>query len=1152
MQMNEDTNKYFEDIKSDVNIAFSLANKCRAKNLDPEDHVEIMLAKDMAERVVGLISVVAPELKKTNLVERIKELEEKFGTQDWRVALTVALEVAQEKFVKFETKELAMEIGLRVGLSYITNGVVSSPLEGFTKLQVKKRRDGKDYLALFYSGPIRSAGGTASSVSLLIGDYIRKNMGYEPYDPDETEIKRMCTELTDYHERVTNLQYMPSDAEIRYLVENIPIQIDGDPSEKIEVSNYKGLDRVETNRVRNGVCLVTGEGIAQKAPKVWKQLAKWGIDLGMEQWNFLGDFVKLQKEIKAKKAVKKDDDSDQKLKPDYTFIKDIVAGRPVFNHPLADGGFRLRYGRSRISGLSANSMNPATMAVLNDFIAIGTQLKTERPGKSTIISNCDSIEGPIVKLVDGSVLKLNTLEEANKVKNKVEEVIYLGDMLICYGDFFDRGHTLIPAGYCEEWWAQEVLEAAEKKPKENFEELLEKLKDDYFTEIPFKEAIKISEHFGVALHPKYTYNWKAITIEDLKILDEWIKNGNFIEGKVVLPFPEEKIKRTLELVGIPHKVVGKEYLVIMGLDSELVKFYFENLDLTKNNILECFNKKYPIADKLGTTIGARMGRPEKAKMRKLTGSPHVLFPVGDEGGRLRSFQSSLDIGKVKNQFPTYVCECGESSVYPSCLSCGKKAKKKYQCNMCGELGEKCKHDFVNAYKSMDLDIIKYFNNATKLSGMNRSMLPELIKGVRGTSNKEHIPEHLVKGLLRAKNKIYVNKDGTTRYDMTEMPITHFKPKEIGTSVEMLKKLGYLKDVKGKELTNEDQVLELKIQDVILPASKEAMDEGCDEVFKRVAQFVDDLLVNVYREKSFYNVKDRTDLVGQLVLALAPHISAGAVGRIIGFSKTQGILAHPYFHCMVRRDCDGDELCCSLLLDSLINFSKHYLPAHRGSTQDAPLVLTSVLTPTEVDDMVFNMDVCWNYPLELYRGAQNYLKPWDIKIDQLNGRLGTEKQFCDMGYTHETTDLNNAIPCSAYKSLPTMDEKVQGQMEVAKKVRAVKTDDVARLVIERHFIRDIKGNLRKFSMQQFRCVKCNEKYRRPPIAGHCIAPKCFGKIIFTISQGSIVKYLEPSLKLAREFEISPYLQETLDITKMRVESIFGKNEEKQEGLTTFFK
>jgi len=50
--------------------------------------------------------------------------------------------------------------------------------------------------------------------------------------------------------------------------------------------NHKNLDRIDTNTIRNGVCLVMGEGIAQKAPKLWKQLSKWGWEFNLEQWNF--------------------------------------------------------------------------------------------------------------------------------------------------------------------------------------------------------------------------------------------------------------------------------------------------------------------------------------------------------------------------------------------------------------------------------------------------------------------------------------------------------------------------------------------------------------------------------------------------------------------------------------------------------------------------------------------------------------------------------------------------------------------------------------------------------------------------------------------------------------------------------------------------
>ena len=247
-------------------------------------------------------------------------------------------------------------------------------------------------------------------------------------------------------------------------------------------------------------------------------------------------------------------------------------------------------------------------------------------------------------------------------------------------------------------------------------------------------------------------------------------------------------------------------------------------------------------------------------------------------------------------------------------------------------------------------------------------------------------------------------------------------------------------------------------------------------------------------------------------------------------------------------CDGDEAGCMLLLDTLLNFSQKYLPNTRGITQDAPLVLTGQLIPSEVDDMVFDMDIVDRYPLELYEAAAEYKNPWDVKIKKLGDTLGTEAQYEGMMFTHDTDNFNAGVLCSAYKILPTMKEKVLGQMEVARKLRAVDVDDVAKLVIERHFLRDIKGNLRKFSQQTFRCGKCNEIYRRPPLAGLC---KCGGKLMFTISEGSIVKYLDPAMDLTVKYNLPPYLKQTLVLLKDRIESVFGKEVEKQEGLGKWF-
>ena len=67
----------------------------------------------------------------------------------------------------------------------------------------------------------------------------------------------------------------------------------------------------------------------------------------------------------------------------------------------------------------------------------------------------------------------------------------------------------------------------------------------------------------------------------------------------------------------------------------------------------------------------------------------------------------------------------------------------------------------------------------------------------------------------------------------------------------------------------------------------------------------------------------------------------------------------------------------------------------------------------------------------------------------------------------------------------------------------------------------------------------------------VCTKCSGRIIFTVTEGSIVKYLEPALSLADKYNLPSYLKQTLDLVKEHVDSIFGKESERQEGLGRWF-
>ena len=74
-------------------------------------------------------------------------------------------------------------------------------------------------------------------------------------------------------------------------------------------------------------------------------------------------------------------------------------------------------------------------------------------------------------------------------------------------------------------------------------------------------------------------------------------------------------------------------------------------------------------------------------------------------------------------------------------------------------------------------------------------------------------------------------------------------------------------------------------------------------------------------------------------------------------------------------------------------------------------------------------------------------------------------------------------------------------------------------------------------------------RRPPLSGVCSS--CKGKIIFTVNEGGIKKYLEPALDLANKYKLSVYMIQNLELIKRHIESIFGKEKEKQEALAKWF-
>jgi DNA polymerase II large subunit len=234
-----------------------------------------------------------------------------------------------------------------------------------------------------------------------------------------------------------------------------------------------------------------------------------------------------------------------------------------------------------------------------------------------------------------------------------------------------------------------------------------------------------------------------------------------------------------------------------------------------------------------------------------------------------------------------------------------------------------------------------------------------------------------------------------------------------------------------------------------------------------------------------------------------------------------------------------------LMDVLLNFSMSYLPETRGGKMDAPLVINTNLDPKEVDSEAHCMEVGFSYPLEFYEKTQDLPMAKEMKIDVVENHLETNP--FDIGLTKFSTWV--AAPKeSRYVQLGEMSEKTDVELKLCSKIRAVEVNDVAKRLVDSHLIRDTYGNLRAFARQKFRCVKCNRKYRRVPLMGKC--EKCGGKIILTVSKGTIEKYIVLTDSVVNEYVDSDYIKQRMDLVKQEIKSVFENDKVRQFSLSEF--
>ena len=199
--MSKEHKQYTDSLEKRLEKIYSLVRLARKKGLDPSIVPEPEIAYDMAALVEGLVGP-------PGVAESIRNLSGKMSREELTFKITE--QIINGKFEVMDSREAA-EQAMRTALAILTEGITAAPIQGIAKVEIKTNPDRSNYLAIYYAGPIRSAGGTEQALTIIVGDYIRRLLKLDRYKPTEDEISRFKEEIRLFERSIARSQYHISD-----------------------------------------------------------------------------------------------------------------------------------------------------------------------------------------------------------------------------------------------------------------------------------------------------------------------------------------------------------------------------------------------------------------------------------------------------------------------------------------------------------------------------------------------------------------------------------------------------------------------------------------------------------------------------------------------------------------------------------------------------------------------------------------------------------------------------------------------------------------------------------------------------------------------------------------------------------------------------
>ncbi|UCE13145.1 MAG: hypothetical protein JSV04_13265 [Candidatus Heimdallarchaeota archaeon] len=228
--------EYIQNLKRDLETQFKIASQARAFKLDPSSSIETKLTYSSKSKIAAILNIPGlEEYLPQNLARHDSPL---------LLAADIAKQIVNGRFIKKSREDLIL-LALHSTLVIISQGLISVPHESIPKISIGAK---SNHLTIFFSNTIRYSTGETIGLVILIADYIRHILHLNRFSPSPELINRYVEEIEIFLTLNDRLQDLRKDL-IRYLVQNIGVEISGEAYERIEVKKFRNLPNI-TNQLR--------------------------------------------------------------------------------------------------------------------------------------------------------------------------------------------------------------------------------------------------------------------------------------------------------------------------------------------------------------------------------------------------------------------------------------------------------------------------------------------------------------------------------------------------------------------------------------------------------------------------------------------------------------------------------------------------------------------------------------------------------------------------------------------------------------------------------------------------------------------------------------------------------------------------------------